>query len=347
MRRLDRAGLSGDHARVPEGLWFDEAKNWYQKAQAANPGDFAMKRMTIEFLLRTNQLAEVEPQLTDVLKRPADFKPAEIDWARRTLALSYVMRSERQHDYPQALKALAVFDPSGGTDSKAFNTPDDLRVLARVYEAQKIPAYRKKAVEVLEKLKNDQLATIDDQFLLARIYYAEGDWDKARSEYRRLLEELGTTDTPQKLNRRVELLVQYATQLIARIKSAEDREKIEEAQGLIDQLKAIQPDAFNVLSLQVRLDKTQGKIDEAVEQLKKVAERPGLSPTLALATAGLAEDLEQYDLAERLFKLNATASSRLQDRLAYVRFLGRRGRTKECSTFANPFGLRPPTRTRW
>lgn len=325
-----------------KAAWFDEAKGWYEKAQSAKPGEFALRRTTIEFLLRTNQLPEVESQLTDVLKRPGDFNAADLDWARRTLALSYVMRSELQRDYPQALKALAVFNPSGRSDSKPIEAPDDLRVLARVYEAQKIPAYRKKAVEILEKLNNERLATAEDQFLLARIYDSSGEWDKARSEYRRLLDESGTPDTPQKLNRRVALIMQYATQLIGHIKSSEDRQAAEEAQGLIDQLKAIQPDAFNVLSLQAHLDKAQGRTDEAVAKLKTVAERPGLSPVLALAAARLAEDLEQDDLAERLFKLNATASSRLQDRLAYVAFLGRRGRIKEALDVCEPLWTSTP-----
>jgi cellulose synthase operon protein C len=329
--------------REPQkALWFDEAKSWYEKAQAAKPGDFALRRATTEFLLRTNQLPEVEALLTDVLKRPGDFNSADVDWARRTLALSYVVRSELQRDYPQALKALAVFNPAGGPDAKPVEKPEDLQVLARVYEAQKIPSYRKKAVEILEKLNNDRVATAEDQFLLARLYAANGEWDKARSEYRRLLEESGTASAPQELNRRVTILVQYAMQLIPRIKSDEDRQAAEEAQGLIDQLKAIQPDAFNVLSLQCRLDKAQGRIDEVVAKLKTVAERPGLSPALALATAQLAEDLEQNELAERLFKLNATASSRLQDRLAYVAFLGRRGRIKEAIDVCDPLWTSTP-----
>lgn len=335
-------GYQAATREAQKAIWFDEAKSWYEKAQAAKPGEFALRRATTEFLLRTNQLPEVESLLTDVLKRPGDFNAADLDWTRRTLALSYVVRSELRHDYPQALKALAIFNPSGRSESNPTDKPEDLRVLARVYEAQKIPSYRKKAVEILEKLNSDRLATPEDQFLLARIYAANGEWDKARSEYRRLLDESGTADTPEKLNRRVAILVQYATQLIAHIKSDDDRQAAEEAQGLIDQLKAIQPDAFNVLSLQARLDKTQGRIDEAVAKLKTVAERPGLSPVLALATARLAEDLDQNDLAERLFKLNATASSRLQDRLAYVAFLGRRGRTKDALDVCEPLWTSTP-----
>ena len=185
MRRPDRARAIRRPRREPRrARWYGEAKSWYQKAQAAKPGEFALKRATIEFLLRTNQLAEVETQLTDILKRPADFNPADLDWARRTLALSFVVRSELQSRLPAGAQGAGRSStPPGRSDSERSETPEDLRVLARVYEAQKIPAYRKKAVEVLEKLNNDGVANAEDQFLLARIYSANDEWDKARSEY--------------------------------------------------------------------------------------------------------------------------------------------------------------------
>jgi cellulose synthase operon protein C len=322
--------------------WYDEAKNWYQKAQAAKPGDVAMKRMTIEFLLRTNQLVEVENQLTDMLKRSAEFKSDDIEWAKRTLALSFVARSELQHDYQQALRALAILAPDGRPESKRSETPEDLRVLARVYEAQKIPAYRKKAIEVLEKLSDDRLASGEDRFLLARLYDANGEWEKARAEYRRLLDESKQVDTPQKRNLRIAQVVHYANQLIEHIRSSANQEEINEAQALVDELKKTQPDAFNVLSLQARLDKAQNKADGAIAKLKEIADRPGLSPALALATAYLAEDLGQDDLAQRLFKLNATSSSRIQDRLAYAAFLGRQGRIKDALDVCEPLWTAMP-----
>ncbi|MDR3622644.1 MAG: tetratricopeptide repeat protein [Paludisphaera borealis] len=329
-------------AREPQkAKWFAEAKSWYQKAQAAKPGDFALKRATIEFLLQTNQLVDVENQLTDILKRPADFRAADLDWARRTLALSFVARSELSNDYPQALKALAIFAPSGQADSERSEAPEDLRVRARVYESQKIPAFRKKAVEVLEKLNSERLANDEDRFLLARLYNANDEWEKARSEYKQLMEESARPDSPQKLNRRVAYLVQYATDLIAHVKPGGAQDSLD-AQDLIDQLKKIRPDAFTVRSLQARLDKAQGKEDAAVATLKEIADVPGLPPALALATAALAEDLGQIDMAQRLFKLTATASSRLQDRLAYAAFLGRQGRIKEALDVCEPLWTSTP-----
>jgi tetratricopeptide (TPR) repeat protein len=329
-------------AREPQKTkWYGEAKSWYQKAQAAKPGEFALKRATIEFLFQTNQLIDVESQLTDILRRPDEMNPSDLEWAKRTLALSFVVRSELNHDYPQALKALAIFSSSGQTDSERPETPEDLRVRARVYEAQKIPAYRKKAVEILEKLNSERLASDEDRFLLARLYTANDEWDKAKFEYKQLIDESGLPDTAQKLARRVTHLTQYATDLIAHVKAGDSREALE-AQDLIGQLKKIQPEAFSVLSLQARLDKAQERPGEAVAKLKEIADSPGLSPALALATANLAEDLGEIDLAQRLFKLNATASSRLQDRLAYVSFLGRQGRIKEALDVCEPLWTSTP-----
>lgn len=323
--------------------WYDRAKALYLKAQAAKPDDATLKRTYVEFLLRTNQLAEVETQLTALLKQPADAKNAqEIAWAKRTLALTFVARSELQNDYQQALKALHLFAPPGKADWKRPETPEDLRVLSRVYEAQKIIPYRKEAIAVLEKLRDDGQATGEDRFLLARLHGADGDWAKAQAEYRELMREPESAATPQEINRRVVWVVQYASELIARIQGEGDQRDASEAQELIDRLRKIQPDAFNVLALQARLDKARGQIDKAVAEIKTIADRPELPSILALATADLAESLGLVDLAAGLFQKNAANSSRIQDQLAYAAFLGRRGQTKEALDVCEPLWKSAP-----
>ncbi len=327
--------------------WYDRAKALYLKAQAAKPDDPTLKRTYIEFLLRTNQLAEVETQLTALLKQPANAKDAqELAWAKRTLALTFVARSELQNDYQQALKALHLFAPPGKADWKRPETPEDLRVLSRVYEAQKIIPYRKEAIAVLEKLRDDGQATGEDRFLLARLHGADGDWAKAQTEYRELMREPESAATPQEINRRVVWVVQYASELIARIQgegeSEDGRRDASEAQDLIDRLRKIQPDAFNVLALQARLDKARGQIDKAVAEIKTITDRPELPSVLALATADLAESLGLVDLAAGLFQKNASNSSRLQDHLAYAAFLGRQGQTKEALDVCEPLWKSAP-----
>jgi len=328
---------------VEAASWYDKAKALYLKAQTDKPADATLKRTYVEFLLRTNQLAEVETQLTAFLNQPANAGNAQdLAWAKRTLALTLVARSELQHDYQQALKALHLFAPPGKADWRRPETPEDLRVLSRVYEAQKITPYRKEAIDVLQKLRDDGQATAEDRFLLARLHSADGDWAKAQAEYRELMREPEAAATPQELNRRVVRIVQYASELIARVQGEGGQGDATEAQDLIDRLRKIQPDAFNVLALQTRLDKARGQIDKAVSQIKTIADRPELPPVLALATAELAESLGLTDLAESVFQKNASQSSRLQDHLAYAAFLGRLGRTKEALDVCEPLWRSAP-----
>ena len=68
--------------------WFDTARKWYQKAQAAEPKDISIARSLAEFFLRAKKLPEAKAQLDAILKWDAGARSDEImGWARRTKAL--------------------------------------------------------------------------------------------------------------------------------------------------------------------------------------------------------------------------------------------------------------------
>ena len=120
--------------------WFGETVKWYQKAQAAQPNDVTVVRRLTEFYLRTKQTDEAQSELAAILKQHGpDGKAGDnYAWARRTLALTFVSGSTFDH----AHKALALFEPDGqatvpGQEGKSLQDPDDLRILARVLEAQR------------------------------------------------------------------------------------------------------------------------------------------------------------------------------------------------------------------
>ena len=106
-------------------------------------------------------------------------------WANRALALVLASGTDRT----QVSKALALFEPDGqpvpaGQEGKKHpGDPEDLRVLARVLDMQKTVVHRKRAIEILESLTDQNLATSEDRFLLARLYEVIGDWPKARQKY--------------------------------------------------------------------------------------------------------------------------------------------------------------------
>ncbi|OJW20998.1 MAG: hypothetical protein BGO49_30065 [Planctomycetales bacterium 71-10] len=327
--------------------WIASAKEWHRRAQAAKPADFSRRRAYVEFLLRMSLVDDVEAELTSILK-PADASravdPADLAWARRTLALTYVARADLTGDYQQALKALYLYAPPDKADEKLPEEAEDLRVLARVYAAQRIVSYRTKAAAILKKLVDERRASEDDRYLLARIYKADGDWDKAHAELAELVREERRPASTQDLAQQVGRLTYFASELIDRLKPpASDADAgAAEAQALIDRLKAFQPDSFNVLSLQVRLDKARGKDAEALAKVKAIADRPQVAPALARALGGLAEKVGLLDEAEALLKRNATASPRLEDQLEYAAFLGRRGRIKDALDVCEPLWKAAP-----
>ena len=166
--------------------WYAKAKGWYEKAQAAHPDDLSIARRLTEFFRQTKQMAEVEAQLNAILKRGSNPQSAEtVAWARRTLALTLASSTD-----PQRVRdALSILEPAGQTatgdqGAKALEDPEDLRVLARVLDAQKTIQHRKRAIEVLESLVDKNLANAEDRFLLARLHEISGDWPKAREAYR-------------------------------------------------------------------------------------------------------------------------------------------------------------------
>lgn len=325
--------------------WVASAKEWYRRAQAAKPADFSRRRSYVEFLLRMNLVDDVEAELTSILK-PADpsggVEPSDLAWARRTLALTYVARADLTGDYQQALKALYLYAPPDKAEDKLPEEAEDLRVLARVYAAQRIVSYRTKSAAILKKLVDERRASEDDRYLLARIYKADGDWDGARDELRELVREERRPTSTQELAQQVGRLTYFASELIDRLKAPATDADSAEAQALVDRLKAFQPDSFNVLSLQVRLDKIRGKDADALAKIKAIADRPQIAPALARALGGLAEKVGLLDEAESVLKRNATASPRLEDQLDYAAFLGRRGRIKDALDVCEPIWKAAP-----
>ena len=120
-----------------------QTRQWFVKAKAGqkDPGDPTIDRLFAAFFLRTNQIAEAQKQLSEILGRKDGAEAATtVAWARRNLALTYITGNPRQ-----PAKALAILEAVGRQDGA--DDPEDLRVLARVLEAQGTPQHLKRAIE--------------------------------------------------------------------------------------------------------------------------------------------------------------------------------------------------------
>jgi tetratricopeptide (TPR) repeat protein len=346
-------GLTYQQARQDDRKtkWYDAASSWLKKAREARPDDPSITRMYTELLILRGQVKEVEAQLTAILGRaPTPENMDEISWARRVFAEILLSRK----DLPSIRKALALFEQvqgpaAHGPDGKPARKPEDLRIIARVYEVQGTPAYLKQAIAALEQLMPTGLANPDDRYRLARLYIGEGDWPKAREQYRAIAALTQLRGTPEALNRYINYLDQYATELLRRSQDAADQEGLIEAQELVERLKVLRPESLEFLILEARLHRAKGELSKAIELIEAGGNRPKLPADSVQKLAAVAEEFGRVDLAERLLKQLAARPDRLENRLPLARFLARTGRVGPAldlceplwKTTKNPEGLVP------
>ena len=125
-------------------------------------------------------------------------------------------------------------------EDKPTQKPEDLFVLAEVYESQNTPHYRKKAIETLEKLvAAGTFASPEVRFMLARLYYQNGDWTKAREQFRAVIAQTENRRDFEALTRRPDYIAQYIAVLLKHFQADQDQEALTEAQELIGKLKAL------------------------------------------------------------------------------------------------------------
>jgi tetratricopeptide (TPR) repeat protein len=307
--------------------WYGEAQKWYQKAQSDHPGDYSILRRQTEFYLRTKQMADAESLLADVLKRTAERSNTDAyAWAKRTLALTYASRPsvERMH------KALALFEPDGrtvpaGQEGRTLADAEDLRILARVLDAQRTPVQLKRAIQILESLIEKNLANNEDRFLVGLLYEKSGDWAKAKEEYRALNFRTKNARDLESLNRRPAYLLRFAESALRNHPDAKD---LAEIQDLVDELEQLQPQAIATLAMRAELYGAQGHPEKAAEIIKAQAGRSNLTPAALAVLANLAEKQNQVELAKQVYEqLAETPTPR--GKLELAKFLGRQHMIKE------------------
>src|SRR5271157_2440550 len=187
----------------------------------------------------------------------------------------------------------------------------------------------KTARKVLENMVGTNVAEPEDRFKLAWMYSNDRDWANAHEQFKKLLEQTKKTRDPEVLKRRPDYIAQFIDELLKRYQSDQRQELLNEAQDLITELKALRPDAFNVVVLQARLFKAHDQIGKAIELIQAIAKRPDLSDPVWQLLAKLADQLGETKLAEKLLRQLVEKSDRPQNRLALAVFLGRQGRVKE------------------
>jgi cellulose synthase operon protein C len=317
--------------------WNDAATNWYKKAEAAQPEDLSIKRRLTEFFLRSKQIDEAHKYLEAMRKQNGGAKNAETAaWANRALALVLASGSDRT----QLSKALTLFEPdgqpvpAGQEGKKRRGDPEDQRVLARVLDVQKTVVQRKRAIEILESLADQNLATSEDRFILAHLYEVIGDWPKARQKYDELNLRTKSRRDIETLNRRPIYLAQFTRSLLQHHKPGDEQDLID-AQELVDEIKQLQPNDLGALILQIEIYRNRNEINKATELIQVFANRPSTTPQALEALADLAERMERFDLSEALYQRMAGLAN-ARGKILLAAFLGRQNKVDKALNVCEP-----------
>jgi tetratricopeptide (TPR) repeat protein len=300
----------------------DAAQKKYEAALAAAKDDPLTVHAAADFYFRTRKSKEAEVQLTRIVDGKVASPETDVLWARRQLA---VILTERG-GYQNYKKARELMD-------KNLASPDvslwDQRVSAMIDAADPLQSHRKEALRKLESIAQDQSATPDDHFELARRYLEAGNWVQASVELRNLIASHGTEPR---------YLVAYVNALL-------DHGEMNNAEIYLERLEKISPNLSDSVALRARMLVVKNEPEKALDLLKAFVDKPNAQPpdrnvrlrAVASCLEYLSGQLTQpaeKPLAERLGRQAETFYRAYLEKnpgheAELVAFLARQGRTDE------------------
>ena len=306
------------------------SEHWsWRDAKTANPNDFQASLLLARLLAKQDPVGAEKELREAVVAVPLD----PVRWSEMvglfTLTKQWGKAEQAVQDAEKALKG----NPLGLARC--------CEELGRAYKTagqndQKPKDWLDRAGRWYSKAHNDQSNDLNVfrqyiDFLVRRAVLSREvhDWQAARAQCKRFLESTRNTKDPEILKRRPDYIAQLVEVLFRLYQSDQSPELLNEAQDLIGELKALRPDAFNVLVLQATLYKAQNQVGKAIELIQATAKRPDLSDSGARLLASLADQLGESKLTEELLRDSVKKSASPQNRLALAGFLSRHGRVKE------------------
>jgi len=301
-----------------------------QKAKEANPDDFRQVRFLVDMLVASQRLADAEKELRAAVEK------SPLDPTRRVALVQFFTVTKQLGNAEKAVleAETALKDvPLGAAQccevlGRAYKSvgKDDRKSGDWLAEARRWYAL---ALQSQPKDANASRQYIDFLVRRASISSKDNDWETTYGLYKTFLESSKNSSDPEILRRRPDYIERFTDELLKTYQNDQKRERLSEAQNCISELKALRPDAFNVVALEARLYKAQDQMGEAIKLIEATARRPDLSDLALSLLAKLADELGEPQLAEKLYRQLVEKSDRPQYRMALALFLGRRGQVKE------------------
>ena len=287
----------------------DKAEEQYLALLKTRP-DVSGLRAAAAFYLRGGDVRKATPllqQISDAPGRQADSEP--VLWARRTLALALAAGG----DYAQSKRALDLLDEN----LRLRKTPEDERARAIVLASR--PGGRRESIRTLEDSFSLLRPTPDEEFLLARLYEADRDWDHANEHFLALVGAKGSVNPSH---------LAYYVQALLRRKDAD------EAAVWLERLESLEPDAARTLGLKARVLYARGKGEAAGRLVEDYADKMFQEKKTAAVlgeAASLLEELGRPAEAEKKFReyVKAVEAEHPEKNLVLAAFLARQKRLPE------------------
>lgn len=292
----------------------DRAEAQYQAGLKAKPDDPALLRAAATFYITGGNAVSAESLLRRLIDPKTKAGPADVAWARRTLAVTMGSRDPARLD-----EAFALLDANVREGS---NAGADLYAKAALLA--RVPARRPEAVAILEDLVSRGEPPVEARVLLIDLYEADAQWGKARAQ---LLAVLRLYQNRDKDANYTAYVVAYIGILLSQGRAEPGSSDLTEARGWLDRLKALEPDAYRTALTEAQILKAEGPARPAAERLLAFARDHADAPLGAIA--GELDRLDRYRDAEGLYRQLIKKSDKPETQLALARNLALQDRVDE------------------
>lgn len=243
----------------------EEADSQCEAALTAGSDDPATVAWVADFFTRRGKQAEAEELLRKIIAGQVRGDETLVLWARRRLATALSARG----GYPRLGEAIDLIERNLAA---AGSSVEDQRVKGVLLASHPKRARRREAIRILETVLPGQWAPVpEDRFTLARLYMAEGDWDKAAGQLKLLVDAHGSEP-------------RYLAAYINTLFELGDAEGAESWLGRMEQVAAGQ---FAATGLRAEALLRRGRVDEAIKTLRAYLEAPNAQPKEQLARLSL------------------------------------------------------------
>jgi tetratricopeptide (TPR) repeat protein len=294
----------------------EQAEKEFQAAVAARPHDPARLQELANYYQRSGHPEKAIPRLRKILAATDQVTSEVVKLTRRDLAVCLAADGGYQA-FQEALHLLSQ-------NLSSQHDRADVLAQGQVYATR--AAYRKKAVECLERVAAREPLPVMQQFMLGRLYAQLGDWRKARP----LLVQ-GLTQTPENF-----VYLSYFVEQLLR------HDELSEAELWLDRLTHLVSGQPFVLKLQFEALALRGKAGEiktlVADYLNETKSDAARQIRRLRTVAMLFDQVSQEDartrpvlqpLAEEFYRTLVARSGSGKDILALAECLAHRGMISE------------------